>query len=117
MAGSFSFSTSDGGSNNFGSDYGNPSTPSLPPIFFVAPLVVATAAATVAYSYLNETLGLENFEAFLHEEATANRFDNLVGYNGDDPRGIARSLAVFSAFAEGVSLYSAFAVLYSFQLL
>ena len=70
----------------------------------------------VAYSYLNETLGLENFEAFLHEEATANRFDNLVGYNGDDPRGIARSLAVFSAFAEGVSLYSAFAVLYSFQL-
>jgi ribonucleoside-diphosphate reductase beta chain len=70
----------------------------------------------VAYSYLNETLGLENFEAFLHEEATANRFDNLVGYNGNDPRGIARSLAVFSAFAEGVSLYSAFAVLYSFQL-
>jgi len=30
--------------------------------------------------------------------------------------GIGRSLAVFSAFAEGVSLYSAFAVLYSFQL-
>jgi ribonucleoside-diphosphate reductase beta chain len=28
----------------------------------------------------------------------------------------ARSLAVFSAFAEGVSLYSAFAVLYSFQM-
>ena len=47
----------------------------------------------VAYSYLNETLGLENFEAFLHEEATANRFDNLVGYNGNDPRGIARSPA------------------------
>ncbi len=56
----------------------------------------------VAYSYLNETLGLENFEAFLHEEATANRFDNLVGYNGDDPRGIARSLAVFSPSREGV---------------
>ena len=29
---------------------------------------------------------------------------------------IGRSIAVFSAFAEGVSLYSAFAVLYSFQL-
>ncbi len=70
----------------------------------------------VAYSYLNETLGLENFEAFLHEEATADRFDNLVAYNGTDPRGIGRSLAIFSAFAEGVSLYSAFAVLYSFQL-
>lgn len=70
----------------------------------------------VAYSYLNETLGLNNFKAFLHEEATANRFNNLVAYDGNDHVGIARSLAIFSAFAEGVSLYSAFAVLYSFQL-
>ncbi len=70
----------------------------------------------VAYSYLNETLGLENYEAFLHEPATAARFDNLVAYDGNDTIGIAKSLAVFSAFAEGVSLYSAFAVLYSFQL-
>jgi ribonucleoside-diphosphate reductase beta chain len=70
----------------------------------------------VAYSYLNETLGLEDFEAFLHEPATAARFDNLVAYNGSEPVGIGRSLAIFSAFAEGVSLYSAFAVLYSFQL-
>jgi ribonucleoside-diphosphate reductase beta chain len=70
----------------------------------------------VAYSYLNETLGLEDFEAFLHEPATADRFDNLVSYDGTDPVGIAKSLAVFSAFAEGVSLYSAFAVLYSFQM-
>ena len=70
----------------------------------------------VAYSYLNEPLGLEDFEAFLHEPATAERFDNLVSYDGTDPIGIGKSLAVFSAFAEGVSLYSAFAVLYSFQL-
>jgi len=70
----------------------------------------------VAYSYLNETLGLEDYEAFLHEPATAARFDNLVAYNGNDPVGIGKSLATFSAFAEGVSLYSAFAVLYSFQL-
>ena len=70
----------------------------------------------VAYSYLNETLGLEDFEAFLHEPTTAARFDNLVSYDGTDQVGIGKSLAVFSAFAEGVSLYSAFAVLYSFQL-
>jgi ribonucleoside-diphosphate reductase beta chain len=70
----------------------------------------------VAYSYLNETLGLEDFEAFLHEPATAERFENLVAYEGSDPVGIGKSLAIFSAFAEGVSLYSAFAVLYSFQL-
>ena len=70
----------------------------------------------VAYSYLNETLGLEDYEAFLHEPATSERFDNLVAYKGDSTTGIGKSLAVFSAFAEGVSLYSAFAVLYSFQM-
>ena len=70
----------------------------------------------VAYSYLNETLGLEDFEAFSHEPATAERFEHLVAYEGNDPVGIGKSLAIFSAFAEGVSLYSAFAVLYSFQL-
>ena len=70
----------------------------------------------VAYSYLNETLKLEDYEAFLHEPATARRFDNLVAYDGTSSIGIGTSLAIFSAFAEGVSLYSAFAVLYSFQL-
>ena len=70
----------------------------------------------VAYSYLNETLGLDDFKAFLYEPATADRFDNLVAYEGTSTVGIGKSLAVFSAFAEGVSLYSAFAVLYSFQM-
>ena len=70
----------------------------------------------VAYSYLNETLKLEDYEAFLHEPTTARRFDNLVAYDGTNSVGIGTSLAIFSAFAEGVSLYSAFAVLYSFQL-
>ena len=70
----------------------------------------------VAYSYLNETLGLNDFKGFLHESATANRFNNLVDVDSNNHVDMARSLAVFSAFAEGVSLYSAFAVLYSFQL-
>jgi ribonucleoside-diphosphate reductase beta chain len=69
-----------------------------------------------AYSYLNETLGLENFDAFLQDPETMARFENLTVHDGDDHIGMARSLAIFSAFAEGVSLYSAFAVLYSFQL-
>jgi len=81
----------------------------------------------VAYSYLNETLGLEDFEAFLHEEAISKKFELLMNtsadYTHDDlsensnaRKEVARSLAIFSAFAEGVSLYSSFAVLYSFQL-
>jgi ribonucleoside-diphosphate reductase beta chain len=80
-----------------------------------------------AYSYLNETLGLDNFAAFLHEPTTANKFEFLLSAHNDYThidlaessdarRDVARSLAIFSAFAEGVSLYSSFAVLYSFQL-
>jgi ribonucleoside-diphosphate reductase beta chain len=80
-----------------------------------------------AYSYLNETLKLENFEAFLHEPTTSAKFEMLVEtkneYTHKDlinsveaRKDVARSLAIFSAFAEGVSLYSSFAVLYSFQL-
>jgi ribonucleoside-diphosphate reductase beta chain len=80
-----------------------------------------------AYSYLNETLGLEDFAAFLHEPATAERFEFLMNTEADwthedlltsarARRQVARSLAIFSAFAEGVALYSSFAVLYSFQM-
>ena len=80
-----------------------------------------------AYSYLNETLGLENFDGFLHNEVTKNKFDNLMNTKNDYTYvelatmplarvEVAKSLAVFSAFAEGVSLYSSFAVLYSFQM-
>ena len=80
-----------------------------------------------AYSYLNETLGLEDFEAFLHEPATKERFELLTQTTADwtptdldtNPiarKEVARSLAIFSAFAEGVALYSSFAVLYSFQM-
>lgn len=80
-----------------------------------------------AYSYLNETLGLEDFEAFLHEPSIAKKFEFLTSTTADwthedlatnstAREEVARSLAIFSAFAEGVSLYSSFAVLYSFQM-
>jgi ribonucleoside-diphosphate reductase beta chain len=81
----------------------------------------------VAYSYLNETLGLDDFSAFLHEPAVAEKFELLTTTTADwthkdlatNPKArqeVGRSLAIFSAFAEGVSLYSSFAVLYSFQM-
>jgi ribonucleoside-diphosphate reductase beta chain len=80
-----------------------------------------------AYSYLNETLGLEDFDGFLHEPATADKFNFLtettnnwkhtdLATNPIARKEVARSLAIFSAFSEGVSLYSSFAVLYSFQM-
>lgn len=80
-----------------------------------------------AYSYLNETLGLEDFEAFMYEPEIKEKFEYLTKISADwtpeqlkeNPKAreeVGRSLAIFSAFAEGVSLYSSFAVLYSFQM-
>ena len=74
-----------------------------------------------AYSLLNEQLGLDNFAEFLEDEATAAKIENLMqvrdGHNGEiDYHEVARSLAIFSAFTEGVNLFSSFAVLLSFKM-
>jgi ribonucleoside-diphosphate reductase beta chain len=72
----------------------------------------------VAYSYLNDTLGLTDFEAFLEDEATMDKLNVLMEINPNDTniKNIARSLALFSACAEGIQLYSSFAVMLSFRL-
>ena len=74
-----------------------------------------------AYSLLNETLGLENFAEFMEDEATMAKIENLTAvrdsFNGEkDIHEIAKSLAIFSAFTEGVNLFSSFAVLLSFKM-
>ena len=74
-----------------------------------------------AYSLLNEQLGLDNFAEFLEDESTAAKIENLMqvrdGHDGDiDYHEVARSLAIFSAFTEGVNLFSSFAVLLSFKM-
>jgi len=74
-----------------------------------------------AYSLLNETLGLENFDEFLEDEATMAKIENLTDVRDSfsdeqDLHEIAKSLAIFSAFTEGVNLFSSFAVLLSFKM-
>ena len=74
-----------------------------------------------AYSLLNETLGLDNFSEFLEDEATMAKIENLMStrdnFDGeDDLQDIAKSLAIFSAFTEGVNLFSSFAILLSFKM-
>ncbi len=71
----------------------------------------------VAYSYLNDTLGLDDFEAFLEDEATMNKLKVLMEVNPytKNLAEIARSLALFSGCAEGIQLFSSFAVLLSFR--
>ena len=69
----------------------------------------------VSYAYLNQSLGLDDFEAFLHEPSAKAKIDRLMVTRGKTPSEIALSLAVFSAFNEGVSLFSSFAVLLNFS--
>ena len=63
----------------------------------------------------------------MHEPAVAEKFELLTATTNNwthedlatNPKArqeVGRSLAIFSAFSEGVSLYSSFAVLYSFQM-
>ena len=74
-----------------------------------------------AYSLLNEELGLDDFSEFLEDEATMAKIENLMkvrdSFVGDpDWHEVAKSLAIFSAFTEGVNLFSSFAVLLSFKM-
>jgi len=70
-----------------------------------------------AYSYLNDTLGLDDFEAFLEDETIMNKLKVLMSINPNttDLSEIVKSIALFSACAEGVQLFSSFAVLLSFR--
>lgn len=74
-----------------------------------------------AYSLLNEELGLDDFSEFLEDESTMAKIQSLMDVRDSftdevDWHERAKSLAIFSAFTEGVNLFSSFAVLLSFKL-
>jgi len=69
-----------------------------------------------AYARLNEELGLDDFRAFLEDEVSKAKVERLIETPGETIEDRAVSLAIFSAFTEGVNLFSSFAVLMSFQL-
>jgi ribonucleoside-diphosphate reductase beta chain len=69
-----------------------------------------------AYARLNEELGLDDFAAFMEDEASKNKIERLIEVPGNTIEEKAISLAIFSAFTEGVNLFSSFAILMSFQL-
>ena len=68
------------------------------------------------YARLNEELGLDDFKAFMEDEAAKAKIDRLLEVPGITLHEQALSLAIFSAFTEGVNLFSSFAILMSFQL-
>ncbi len=74
-----------------------------------------------AYIYLNDILGLTDFDGFRKEESIAERLESLMSITND--KSIfetslidkAKSIAIFSAGCEGVQLFSAFSILLSFR--
>ena len=74
-----------------------------------------------AYSLSNEQLGLDDFSEFMEDEATMAKIEALMDVRDNDDGTAnwherAKSLAIFSAFTEGVNLFSSFAVLLSFKM-
>lgn len=67
------------------------------------------------YDKLNSSLGLEDYAAFLHDPTTKAKLDRLMAAKGKTVPEIAKSLAIFSAFSEGVNLFSSFAILLNFS--
>jgi ribonucleoside-diphosphate reductase beta chain len=70
---------------------------------------------TVGYAYLNDSLGLDEWEAFMKDPTAVAKLNRLVGVKGNSHKDIAKSLAIFSGCTEGVNLFSSFAILMSFS--
>lgn len=71
----------------------------------------------VGYSHLIETLGMPDtiYEEFLQYKEMKDKFDYMKKFGVETKDGIAKTLAVFGAFTEGVQLFSTFAILLNFQ--
>lgn len=78
-----------------------------------------------AYAKLMETVGMEDkeFSSFMNYKQMANKVDYLMSFdpNMSDPDSVeskkiaAKTLAVYSAFMEGMQLFSSFAILLNFS--
>ena len=71
-----------------------------------------------AYSLLNDTIGtpeLTNYQAFQEYKEMADKHDYLFKDKGKGLEGLARDIACFSAFGEGLQLFASFVMLLNFQ--
>ncbi|ACJ00854.1 MULTISPECIES: ribonucleotide-diphosphate reductase subunit beta [Rhodospirillales] len=69
-----------------------------------------------AYSHLLDTIGMPEIEysAFLRYKEMKDKYDYMQGFNVDSLEDIAKTLAVFGAFTEGLQLFASFAILMNF---
>ena len=80
----------------------------------------ATAEANHAHAYalLNDTLGepeLLDFKAFQEYKEMSDKHTYLFKDKGKGVQGLARDIACFSAFGEGLQLFASFVMLLNFQ--
>ena len=69
-----------------------------------------------AYSHLLDTVGMPEIEyqSFLKYKEMKDKFDYMQGFDPKSKKDIALTMAVFSAFTEGVQLFASFAILMNF---
>ena len=69
-----------------------------------------------AYSLLLETLGYgdDEYKEFMKHKAMMDKHDHLSNFGMDTKMDIAKTMAIYSGFTEGVQLFSSFAILLNF---
>jgi ribonucleotide reductase beta subunit family protein with ferritin-like domain len=69
-----------------------------------------------AYSHLLDTIGMpeSEYSAFMEYSAMKDKHDYLAKFGVDTDEDIARTLAMFGGFTEGVQLFASFAMLMNF---
>ena len=69
-----------------------------------------------AYSHLLDTIGMPEteYEAFLKYQEMRDKYDYMQKWGVETKADIAKTLAVFGAFTEGVQLFASFAILMNF---
>jgi ribonucleoside-diphosphate reductase beta chain len=69
-----------------------------------------------AYSYLLDTIGMpeEVYSAFLQYKEMKDKYDYMQQFGTGSKTDIAKTLAVFGAFTEGLQLFASFAILLNF---
>jgi ribonucleoside-diphosphate reductase beta chain len=69
-----------------------------------------------AYSHLLDTIGMPEveYQAFMKYKEMKDKYDYMQNASMESPRDIAKTMALFSAFTEGLQLFASFAILMNF---
>ena len=69
-----------------------------------------------AYSHLLDTIGMpeSEYSAFMHYKEMKDKYDYMQSFTVESKHEIAKTMAVFGAFTEGLQLFASFAMLLNF---